>query len=249
MDTISALQLMGLNEKEAKIYLSLLSSGQSTAYQIAKRTELKKPTVYVILEQLVKHGTVRKILKHRSAEFVANDPVDLFVTARSRVDRAQAMLPQLRALAQNDSKVVQASYYEGVSGIRELYKKLTNEMEGETVIGFFAHGKDTPKELWNYWGELNQEMMKRNIKTRAITTIDETTEDYLNFKKIPKEFADLRGLPKDMYSSNISIEVYKNKTQIVSHRYEQAILIENPDVADVIRQIFEIVWKKTDDDT
>lgn len=247
MDSLSALQFLGLNEKEAKIYLSLLGSGKSTAYQIAKRTELKKPTVYVILEQLVKQGAVKKILKHRATQFAAEDPVDLFVTARSRVDQAETMLPQLRALAQNDSKVVQASYYEGVSGIRELYKKLAEEMEGQTVVGFFAHGKDTPKELWDYWSEFNKEMIRHRIKFKAITTIDETTKDYLNYKKVPKEFMELRGLPESMYSSNISIEIYKNRTQIVSHRYEQAILIENPDVASVLRQIFEIVWQKTEE--
>ena len=60
---------------------------------------------------------------------------------------------------------------------------------------------------------------------------------------MPKELFDMVGLPPSIYSSNISIEVYKDYTQIISHRYVQGILIRNPDIANVMRQIFEIARK------
>ena len=53
-------------------------------------------------------------------------------------------------------------------------------------------------------------------------------------------------ISKKKYSSNISIEVYKNFTQIISHRYLQGILIDNPDIARVMKQIFELVWERDD---
>ena len=39
------------------------------------------------------------------------------------------------------------------------------------------------------------------------------------------------------------IEVYKNYTQIISHRYLQGLLIYNPDIAKAIKQIFNLVWE------
>lgn len=244
MDLQSSIQNLGFTEKEARIYLALLRSGQGTAYQIAKRSGLKTPTTYVILDELLEKGAVRKILKQKATHYAATDPVELFVTARSRIEQAQAALPSLQAMAQNDSKVVQASYYEGVTGIKEMYKKLLDEMGGKTFVAFFAHGKDTPKDLWDYWSTLNKQMVEKKIKVRAITTEDKTTKAYLSNAKVPKEFMEIKGLPESIYSSNISIEVYNNRTQIISHRYEQAVVIDNPDIADVMRQIFEIVWKK-----
>jgi hypothetical protein len=52
----------------------------------------------------------------------------------------------------------------------------------------------------------------------------------------------MKALAEKDYSSNISVEVYDNFVQIVSHRYMQGTLIENSDIADVMRQIFNLVW-------
>lgn len=243
MELQSALQNLGLNEKEAKVYLALLQSGESSAYQIAKRSGLKKPTTYVILDGLLERRAVRKILKPKAIHYTATDPVDLFVTARNRVAQAETLLPELRALARNDAKVVQTTYYEGLEGIKDMYKNMIEEMKGKECVGFYAHVKDTPKELAEYWPELNREIIANNIKRRGVTPIDETTKPYLQYQNIPKQFLHIKGLPKKIYSSNNSIEVYNQFTQIISHRYEQGILIQNPDIANALKQIFEIVWK------
>lgn len=246
MDLHSALKNLGLSEKEAAIYLALLQGGQATAYQLANRSGLKKPTTYVILDELIERGAARKLMQRRGAIYVATDPVELFVEARNRFENAESALPQLRALAQGDKKTISASYFEGMTGIKEMYKKLVQKTAGKTCVGFYAHEKDTPKELREYWSVLNAEMVKQKIKLRGVTTVDATTKEYLEFKKMPRELLDIKGLSPKEYSSNVSIEVYGDCTQIVSHQYVQGLLIQNPDIANVMRQIFEIVWKKTD---
>lgn len=246
MDLQSSLKNLNFTEKEAAVYLALLQTGQSTAYQVAKKSGLKKPTTYVILDNLVERGAVRKILHTKNHQYLATDPVELFVEARSRVEQAEAILPQLRAMAQNKAKIVETSYYEGVPGIKEMYKNLLKEMAGKTYVGFFAHQKDTPKELMDYWKELNAEMAKRKIKMRGVTTKDATLKEYFNFSRMPQDLFDMVGLSPKVYSSNISMEIYEDFTQIISHRYVQGILIRNPDIANVMRQIFEIVRKSVE---
>lgn len=243
MNLFSAIEELGFSEKEARVYLALLQTGACSAYQAAKRSGLKNATAYVILNALVEKSAVQKTPKAKAVQYAAVDPVELFALARSRVERAHAALPQLQALTKGDQRVVQASYYEGLPQMKLMYDRLLKEISGGDLVAFFAHGKDTPSELWEYWSELNREMVKRKIKVRAVTTAHDTTKAYLNYTKVPKEFMEIRGFSEKVYSSNISIEIYKNITQIVSHRYEQAILIDNPDIANVLRQIFEIVWK------
>ncbi len=245
MDLHSALKNLGLSEKESAVYLALLQGGQATAYQLAKRSGLKKPTTYVILDELLARGAVRKLMHGRGALYAATDPVELFVEARDRFEQAERMLPQLRALAQSDKKIISASYFEGMVGIKEMYKNLLQKTAGKTCVGFFAHEQDTPKELREYWPTLNAEMVKQKIKLRGITTADATTKKYLELKTMPHELLEVKGLSPTEYSSNVSIEVYGDCTQIVSHRYVQGLLIQNPDIAHVLRQIFEMVWKKT----
>ncbi len=243
MDAVSAVEQLGFSEKEARVYLALLQAGPCTAYQAAKRSGLKNATAYVVLDSLLERNAVKKVPTMKATRYAATDPVELFVLARSRMERAQAALPELQALANKPGHVVKASYYEGLAQIKLMYDRLLKEIPGETFVAFFAHGKDTPQDLWNYWSELNHELVKQKIKVRAVTSEHETTKPYLNYTKVPKEFMEIKGLPERVYSSNVSIEVYHDKTQVVSHRYKQAILIENPDVANVLRQIFEIVWK------
>jgi signal recognition particle GTPase len=113
-------------------------------------------------------------------------------------------------------------------------------------VGFNAHQKDTPEKLEKYWQELNEDFREVELKRRIITTQHESLKKYLDAETQRKYAVALKALPEDIYSSNVSIEVYDEITQIVSHRYLQAIRIENPDIANVLKQIFEIVWKTSD---
>ena len=45
------------------------------------------------------------------------------------------------------------------------------------------------------------------------------------------------------YLVDASIEIGEDYVQIISHRYTQGIHIDNPDIANSMRQIFEMVWE------
>ena len=83
MELQTAIQQLGFSQKEAAVYLAGLELGQATAYQIAKRSGLKKPTAYVILDRLIERSAVRKVAAQKHMQYSASDPVELFVDARS----------------------------------------------------------------------------------------------------------------------------------------------------------------------
>ena len=60
-EIIDTLSHIGLSEKEVHVYVALAELESGTAYQIALACDVKKPTVYVILEDLRKKGLVLKI--------------------------------------------------------------------------------------------------------------------------------------------------------------------------------------------
>ena len=55
---------IGLNEKEAKIYLELLKQKISTASKLAKITKINRTTAYLELENLMKLGLVNYVIKN-----------------------------------------------------------------------------------------------------------------------------------------------------------------------------------------
>ena len=247
MDLAQSLKNLGLNEKEAKVYIALLQTGKATAYNISKYSDLKKSTTYVILEDLIDKGIVSKVPRVKTMQYIAINPQDLFSMVKSKIKNAeQDILPELKALSRGKEYKVRVSYFEGIEGIKELYRKLFKIMPHKEVVGFYAHQKNTSIELQKLWTEINEEIRKKNISRRAITTHHATVKHYLK-KEIQKKYSvNLKAFPEKKYNSNVSIEVYKNFTQIISHRYIQGILIDNPDIAKVMKQIFELVWERRD---
>lgn len=245
MDLIESLTKIGLNEKQARVYIALLQTGKATAYSIAKHSTLKKPTTYVILDELIAKGIVKKVPQAKTMHYTAISPEDLFSSYKSRFDNARKeALPELKALSRGREHKVRASYYEGLNGIKEMYKRVYKTMPDKEYVGFFAHEADAPQELIKFFDELNEDYRKLNIRRRVITVDDPSIkEKYLTKDKRKRYGVKAKAISKSRYNSNISIEVFKNYTQIFSHRHLQAVVIDNPDVARVMKQIFNLVWE------
>ena len=54
MEIQDVLKSIGLDDKEARVYMALLELGTATVHPIANKAEIKRPTTYLILEQLLK---------------------------------------------------------------------------------------------------------------------------------------------------------------------------------------------------
>ena len=242
MQIIEALQNLGLNEKEARIYMALLKLGHSSAYVIADEAGLKKPTTYVILGDLMKKGLVNKIPRAKKQMFAAKSPDEFFAESEERLRIAKSVLPQLAAIAEKPEKNLKTFYYEGEKNIKGVLSNINKRMQGKEILGFYAREtKDITPEMHEFFHNWNEEGKKLGVTLRGITPDDPSLQWY-------KERGEYFGAkmkyidPKD-YLSDSSIEIGDNFVQIFSLRHMQVILIENPDIANTMRQIFEMVWK------
>lgn len=77
MNISEELEQLGLSEKEAKVYVSLLELGQSNVQIIAKKAGINRPIAYVVLDALVKKGLCSTFEKDKKAFYVAQDPEHL----------------------------------------------------------------------------------------------------------------------------------------------------------------------------
>ena len=240
-----AIQNLGLNEKEAKVYLALLQLGTTTAYNVSIKSGVKKPTTYVILDNLVEKGFANKIPRSKKQLFVAEAPQKCIEEVRDKLEFTEDALPELLAIKKESDQKVNVSYYEGFRGVKEMYEKMLKNVKEENgkkeIVGFFGHSDGSPQELIEYWEELNKERVKRNINGRGITPSHLDNRKYLENQK--KLLFNLVGVSLEKYDSKVSIEIYNNFVQIVSFRKLQGVLIDNLDVAVALKQIFEMVWE------
>lgn len=238
MNLVESLKNLGLNDKEAKIYIALLQLGQEGAYAIAKLSGIKKPTTYVILEDLIDQGVVKKIPRLKVMQYVAVPPTELFAMAQAKLLNAQKeTLAELRALSSKDERKMKVSYYEGVDELKEMYKKQNKEDDSQKYFGFYGSNKNIPHELQKIFKKNNLKLKKKGIVREGVVS-DGNTE---NIFSVGDKFKQNKN-----YNSNISIEVSKNRTYIFSSENLEGTLIDSPELADALGQIFKMGFEESD---
>lgn len=242
MQITEALQNLGLNEKEARVYVALLKLGRGSAYAVADEAGLKKPTTYVILSELMQKGLALKIPRTKKQLFVAKPPDEFFAEARERLRVAEGVLPQLVAMLEKPEKNFKTLYYEGERGVRDMLGQINKRMAGKEVLGFYAREpEDLPDSMREFFHQWNEDTKKAGVRMRGITPNDPSLVWYkerIEYFGYRMKFLD----PKD-YLSDCSIEIGDTFIQIFSLRHMQGVFVENPDIASIMRQIFEMVWR------
>lgn len=233
---------LGLSEKEAQVYVALLSLGRSSAYGIATKAGVKKPTTYVILGQLIEKGLVIEVPREKKQLFAARPPDDFVTQAKQKVLEAERLLPQLSALYKNiDIEKARTMYFEGINGLRQALWYKEKEMRGKELIGFFASGKQASKEMYDLFDEWNHYYVTHGIAVRGLTTYDESLETLLQ-KYGTSSLKNIRFLPLDKYTANVSIDAGDDFVRVDLIGATQAVIIESKEFAQMFRQVFELVW-------
>src|SRR3989338_4220338 len=78
------LQRIGLNEREAKVYLAALELGPSPVQKIAQRADIPRATAYLVLDDLRQKGFVSTYDEGKKTFFVAESPERLLVFLKER---------------------------------------------------------------------------------------------------------------------------------------------------------------------
>lgn len=79
------------------------------------------------------------------------------------------------------------------------------------------------------------------MKLRGIAPIHSSLKKWEERYRLPNW--DFKFVPFEQYSATISIDVGDTFVRIIGFRGLQATIIENPDVARTVRQIFDMVWR------
>ncbi|TSC62874.1 MAG: transcriptional regulator TrmB [Parcubacteria group bacterium Gr01-1014_48] len=235
-----SLASLGLNEKQAKVYVALLQLGRSSAYVIATKSGLKKPTTYVILDELIEKGLVLKVPRMRKQLYEAKSPEEFFAIAEERLVVAKKILPELMAMTKGEEAKVRSMFFEGIAGAKQALGYHMKEMQDQEIVGFYASSHDAPQEFLDLAFEWCDEIEKRNMHVRGIAPVHESLRAWSD--RYARKNFNFKFVSFEQYSATISIDVGDTFVRIIAFRGLQSVIIENPDVARTVKQIFEMVW-------
>lgn len=126
---------IGFTKNEAKIYISLLKSGESSIGDISKNTCIHRRSVYDVIDRLVEKGLVFEIITRKENRYKPVDPLKLIEIIEERSQKLRDHIPNLEKL-RTDGPKIEASYvYRGVEGYKNCLREVLAEGEDVYIIG------------------------------------------------------------------------------------------------------------------
>src|SRR6266404_3687884 len=129
MEIPGVLEEIGLNEKQASVYLALLELGTSTVHPLATKAGIKRPTTYLVLEELQAKGLVSVVPRAKKALYTAESPQKLVSDLNNKQELVKRFLPNMLALYNEKKDKPQVQLFEGKEGIKLLYQKIYSSNE------------------------------------------------------------------------------------------------------------------------
>jgi len=225
-----------LGDKRGKIYEATLELGGGGAKEIADRAGVARTAFYDLVEPLLQRGLIKKIKSGGRHSFVASGPEFLIQQEEQKVSDLKKKLPEISARMNIKSTKPRITYFEG----RQMQGIFADLFKSKNELLMFYTPRFLDGSLSNKATDLIKERIKRKIPLRMIAG---ATPDALRFKRSDiEELRESRLLPTEMFSSNVEIGIYGSTVFMLNLKDNFAIMIVNLSLAQVMRQIFEIIW-------
>ncbi|NIO23280.1 MAG: hypothetical protein GTN38_04615 [Candidatus Aenigmarchaeota archaeon] len=232
------LEEIGLTENEAKIYLTLLETGSTTAGVIVKKTKLHRSTTYEIIRRLIETGMINYVIKAGKRQFEATDPEKFLDVMREREDKFKRILPELKK-KKDIAKIKQEAYvYDGVKGVKTIFEDVLKTLgKGDEYLIF---GAGEPVPMHDYLRIFELRRSRKKIPMKIVFSEGAKLIDY--YRKVP--YTKVKVLPEENMTPS-EVEIYGDKTAIILWGEKpMAFVIENKEVADSFRKYFNLMWEQ-----
>ncbi len=240
------LERLGLTRNEAKVYLSLLKRGQTTAGVLVKESGLHRSRVYESLEMLSQKGLVGYVVKDFKRHFQAAKPevlLDFLEEKKRMIEESKqdirGILPQLKELESMKKEEIDGAVFKGREGLKAIHSDMLKQGEDVWVLG--AKGLIFT-ELKYFMPGFERERVKKGMRWKSIFDKQE------NFNRIKKPLFVKRRMP-DRFGSQGVVNIYGDRVAVVlwKEKYPTGFLIRNRHIADAFRQWFGFMWEKCGD--
>lgn len=194
------LSSIGLTGSEAKLYLTNLSLGPTSAINLGKKIGVTRQRIYVLISELESKGLIKKIAVGSRHYYQALDPDVLLDRAQLISKEIEKSLPVLKSRQASFGVLPLISVYENPIAMREWYRRYMKEAKAGEELLVWSTGK------LHSWYEMDREFYAKylefsesnGIKTRVLLPGNDQAEEYQN--TIGKPSTEVRFMPGDWQS-------------------------------------------------
>lgn len=238
---IQTLKDLGLSDKESLIYLTSLELGPAPILKISKFSGLKRPTVYLLVENLIKKGLMRIEITHLKKLYAAENPNRLESIFNQRKDELLKNLPFFQQLYTKDTDDSLIKYYEGLEAIKLLYLDMIADIRpGEDYLVI------SNIDIWysldpKFFQKFIEKRAKLDIKLRLLLQDTPIAHEHKKFERNFNEKIKLLPVGTNL-STNMVTTPRKVLLHLLNSNPMKAIVIENKTVSGMNKELFELIW-------
>lgn len=253
---INEVRALGLSEKAAQIYVTLLELGGAYPSKIAEVTKLNRSTVYALLTDLAIKGLVSEVEKRKKLYYQIEHPKKLVQfskmqihLAEERLEKAKKILPEFEGLFSNIPHKPVVRFFEGFEGVLSVYEDHLMVEQGYEMVGMSNVGELLKFAPRSFIEKYVKEKERLGITARGIFPDTEADTNYNEtvYKKVHKKYwPELRFIPSELFPFKSEIVMYgKNKISMINfhENHPVGIIIEDDVSFQAMKLMFELAWR------
>lgn len=241
---VQVLEQQGLSEKESLIYLTILELGSAPASTVARRTWIKRVTVYSVLKDLEGKQLASSLEKKWVTYFQVVSPTKLLEKTKEKYALLEEKLPELLAFTNVYNNKPKVAYFEWFQGVKEMYEDLLTSQE--PLMSFLGMSV-LDHELQEY---LETDFVPRRVAKKIFAKVmvaqDQRSTDY---KQKDKHFyKETRVVEHTPFTMSAEINLYgpgKVWIALFSSDEMSALVIHSQKLYDTLANIFMVLREQS----
>ena len=232
---------LGLSEKESEVYLAALELGPSRVQDIARRSGVKRTSVYHVVDALVSRGLLRRELHGLKELLVARSPDALEQLLEQQREQFLLTLPYLESLHTLSVSESVIRHLEGITQVEEAYWEMLEKVRPhEDYLVMSNMERWEPLISKSFADNFLRRRGKLPIKVRMILGEGPVARERQRGRREGNE--QTRILPKhSLLTTNLVII----PRRVFIHQFEPpyvGMVIENQHIIRMHREMYEIMW-------
>lgn len=235
------LELLGLTSKEAQLYLAALPLDRFTVADISRKSGIKRPTCYIILDELTKRGLVSIVPQASKKLYKAASPEALVRQAKHALAHAEKLVPALRSLYMESDGIPQVKFYYGQKGIQNIYEEML--VSKEKMLRYIGSSGPLVEAAGDeFMRDYAKRCVKMGVRRQSIRMRETELADpvYSGTKEMLRE---IRFAPKDIYIPDTVFVSGDIVAIIATSRGNFGFMIRSEEFAKTILGLFQALWR------
>jgi sugar-specific transcriptional regulator TrmB len=229
---------LGLTERQAIVYVRSLELDTFSVSELAGRAGIKRPTCYLVLDELLEKGLVSVVPGSKKVKYKAESPEILKKQAETQMVIAQRLSGDLLKVFRQKTDGPTMRYFSGQKAVQGIFDDVLKVKSREYL--YIGSGKDVidtvGKDYIDQWLKLRVE---KNITAKSIRMKNTEVMEDIYQTNIMRE---LRIAPEGIHITE-TIFIYDNKVAIISTPQENfGFIVESKEFSNTMRGLFSALW-------